>query len=428
MSFSLSGTGQAATGLLQANPAFLSLGGTSVGGELTGTVTFGNAGAQPLTVADFTPPGAPNTPFSVSGAPEPNHTLQPGGSITVNISFDPQSVGQYSDEITLDTTDGESQTIGLSASAGTPGLLQFSSQAVDFGSVTLGSTASRTFTISNVGGTAVTINKSKPPFGGAFAPATSLPEGTSIAAGQTVSETVTFAPTSPGPASGAWQITGDDGSGPHQVQFTGTGASALLASAPTTGSPAPGSGSAPTPGVTKTPGAPRFTAAVVTTRTLAGTYITYNAMTVGVSRFVLQRVTVGRRAGHRCVAVDPRNRSSAWCTRYVVVATFAHRDRVGANKLRLGTYVALRKLRVGSYRLQSTLMDTAGARHTFRTALRIITPPPRSIRGTTRLGGRPSRACSSDWRRCSSCSGRGFDRPRAGGPSGCRAGARPRRP
>jgi Abnormal spindle-like microcephaly-assoc'd, ASPM-SPD-2-Hydin/PQQ-like domain len=225
VSFSLSGTGQAAPGLLQANPAFVSLGGTAVGGELTGTVTFSNAGGQPLTVASFTPPSAANTPFSASGAPPPGDTLQPGDSVTVTVSFQPDAVGQYGDEITLSTTDGQSQTVQLSASASTPGLLQFSREAVDFGTVTVGTSASQTFTITNTGGTAVTIEKSKPPFGGAFAavPTGSLPEGTTINPGQTVTETVTFTPSSPGPASGTWQINGDDTSGLHQVQFTGTG-------------------------------------------------------------------------------------------------------------------------------------------------------------------------------------------------------------
>jgi hypothetical protein len=340
-------------------------------------VTFSNAGGQPLTVAGFTPPSAPNTPFTATGAPSANDPLGPGDSVTVTISFDPTSVGQYADEITLDTTDHQSETVDLSASASTPGALQFSTQAVDFGTVPVGTTPSQSFTISNVGGTAVTINKSKPPFGGAFAATTSLPEGTTIPPGQTVSETVTFAPTSPGPASGMWQITGDDESGPHQVQFTGSGASAAVPNAPPSAPPAAPS-SAPSPsGLLQIPRAPRFTPAVATTARLAGTYITYNAMTAGVSRFVLQRATVGRRGAHGCVAATARNRSQPRCTRYVVVATFSHRDRVGTNRLRLGAYVALRKLAAGSYRLRSILLDTAGAKHTFYTTLRVITPPHR---------------------------------------------------
>ena len=384
VSFSLSGTGQAPQGLLEADPAFLSLGGTEVGGELTGTVTFSNQGARALTVSSFEPPGAP---FSVSGAPQANDTIAPGASITVDVSFDPQAVGQYSDEITLSTADGQSQTVDVSASASTPGQLQFSSEAIDFGAVPVGGSASRSFTISNAGGTAVTIDKSKPPFGGAFAasPPTSLPEGTTIEPGQSVTETVTFAPASPGAAGGTWQITGDDGSGLHLVQFTGTGTAAGTGSAGSGAPPAPSGAPTPppTPPPTPTgdaaavaPSAPKLTGPVASTRTVSGTLITYTAMSAGVSRFVLQRITTGRRGAHGCVAVNRRNRSAARCTLYVAVVRFSHRDRLGVNRLRLGAYVASRKLVAGRYRLQSTLLDTAGAKHTFFAPLRIVLPPP----------------------------------------------------
>jgi protein involved in polysaccharide export with SLBB domain len=384
VSFSLSGTGQAPQGLLEADPAFLSLGGTEVGGELTGTVTFSNQGAGPLTVSGFDPPSAP---FSVSGAPKVNDTIGPGDSVTVDVSFDPQAVGQYGDEITLSATDSQgqnpqSQTVDLSASAATPGQLQFSSEAIDFGAVPVGTTASRTFTISNVGGTAVTIDKSKPPFGGAFAalPPTSLPEGTTIEPGQAVTETVTFAPTSLGSAGGTWQITGDDGSGLHLVQFTGTGVNPSSGSSATGGSPAASEPPPPLPPTSHpsvpAPRAPKLTGSVASTRTVSTTYITYTAMTAGLSRFVLQRVTVGRRGAQGCVAATARNRSRPRCTLYVVIASFAHRDHVGVNKLRLGAFVALRKLGPARYRLRSTLLDTAGAKHTFYSALRIVAPPP----------------------------------------------------
>src|SRR5262249_44907779 len=202
------------------------------------------------------------------------------------------------------------------------------SETVDFGAVPVGTTASRTFTITNDGGTAVTIDKSKPPFGGAFAasPPTSLPEGTTIEPSQSVTETVTFAPTSLGPAGGTWQITGDDGSGLQLIQFTGTGGTVSTAGAP----PAPSSPPPPPPptghAAVVAPSAPKLTGSVASTRTVSGTYITYTAMTAGVSRFLLQRITVGRRGAHGCVAATARNRARPRCTLYVVVATFAHRD------------------------------------------------------------------------------------------------------
>jgi len=388
--FSLSGTGQVNGPKLAASTPVLSLGGTSVGGHLTGSVVFSNVGSQALTIQGVEPPSAP---FSSPDAPAANATIAPGASITVDVSFDPTSPGSFTPDtykLGLESTGGN-VSVGLSASAGTPGNLEFSSEAIDFGSTQVGTTATQSFTITNTGGTTVTIEKSKPPFGGDFAATTSLPEGTTIPAGRSVTETVAFTPTSTGPASGVWQINGNDGTGLHPVQFTGTGASAPVggpSSAPPAGSPAQGSGS-PTAASVKTPGAPKLNGSIANTRTVSGVYISYNALTAGVSRFVLERVTVGRRSGRGCVAVSARNRSNARCTLYVVVARFTHRDRVGSNKLRLGAYVTLRKLQAGRYRLQSTLLDTAGNEHTFNAALRIILAPPVLHAGRAAVGWAP---------------------------------------
>ncbi|HKO27650.1 MAG TPA: hypothetical protein VJU80_09350, partial [Solirubrobacteraceae bacterium] len=54
------------------------------------------------------------------------------------------------------------------------------------------------------------------------------------------------------------------------------------------------------------------------------------------------------------------------------------RGAAGANRLRLGAFVALRRLVVGHYRLKSILLDSAGGRHTYDTALR-IKPAPRHL-------------------------------------------------
>jgi iron transport multicopper oxidase len=383
VSFSLSGTGEAPAGELQSNPAdFLSLGGTAIGSELTGTVTFSNVGAGPLTVSGFDAP-SPTGPFSASNAPAANDTIASVASVTVDISFVSQSPGQYTDAITLNTTDGESQTVQLSASASTPGRLQFSTQAVDFGNVAVGSTASRTFTISNVGGTTVTINKSKPPFGGAFGASTSLPEGTAIAPGQTVTETVTFTPTSAGPASAAWLITGNDVTGPQQVQFSGVG-TAVASSAggsPSPGGPPPQTAGSGGPGTTVAPlpppHAPRFVPARVRANRVSGLYVTYTARVSGVSRFVLERAAPGRRTAHGCVPVTAHNRSLRPCTRFVLVRTFTHRDNIGAARLRLTAYVRARQLRAGTYRLRSVLLDAAGHKYTLSTGLRILAAPAR---------------------------------------------------
>ena len=363
VSFALSGTGQTAAGQLAVSPPLVSLGGTATGSHLSGTATFGNVGATTLKISAV---HLPSAPFTATNVPAVNDTLAPGASITVDVAFDPTQVGAFTSAIGLDTTDGESQIIGVSASAGTPGQLKFSSEAADYGAVPVGVAATKSFTITNTGGTNVTITKSKPPFGGAFAATTSLPEGTTITPGQTLTEAVTFTPTTLGPLAGNWQINGDDTTGLHQVQFTGSG---ILA--PTSALPG---GSAPA-GVTRSVVqvliAPTIVPDVVSTASIRSTYVVYKATAPGTSRFTLQRATGGRRSAGRCARATALTRRNPRCTRFVNIATFTHHDHVGTNRVRVAGKVPAGTLIPGTYRLRSYLRDAAGAWHTVYSMFRI---------------------------------------------------------
>ncbi|HEV2922767.1 MAG TPA: choice-of-anchor D domain-containing protein, partial [Solirubrobacteraceae bacterium] len=222
VSFALSGTGQAATAQLTVTPPVVSFGGTTVGGHLSGAATFRNVGGASLTINAIKLPVAP---FGASGVPAVGSTIAPGGSATINVTFDPTTEGSFKGEIAMETTGGNG-AIGLSGTAAPPGVLQIKNEHNEFGSVEVGKTATRSFTVTNAGGVAVTITKSKPPSGGAFAPTTSLAEGTTIAPGETLTETVAFTPTAAGPASTVWPINGNDTTGLHEVSFTGTGTAA----------------------------------------------------------------------------------------------------------------------------------------------------------------------------------------------------------
>jgi Abnormal spindle-like microcephaly-assoc'd, ASPM-SPD-2-Hydin len=222
VSFALSGTGQSAAAQLEVTPTVVSFGGTTVGGHLSAAATFRNVGAAPLTINAV---HLPSAPFGASGVPAVGSEIQPGGSLSINVTFDPTETGNFSGEIGLETTAGPGAA-GLSGSAATPGALQISSEQNDFGTVEVGKTATKSFKITNTGGTAVTITKSKPPIGGEFAATTSLPEGTTVAAGETLTETVAFSPTVVGAASGTWAINGEDTTGLHEVSFSGTGSPA----------------------------------------------------------------------------------------------------------------------------------------------------------------------------------------------------------
>jgi hypothetical protein len=219
VSFALSGTGQAAAAQLEVTPPLVSFGGTTVGGHLAGAATFRNVGGSPLKIEAVQMPAPP---FDATGVPAVGSTIAAGDSVTVSVSFDPTAEGSFGSEIGLQTTGGN-HAIGLSGSAASAGALKITNERNDFGAVEVGHTATKSFTVTNTGGTTVTITKSKPPSGGAFAATSSLPEGTTIAPGETLTETVAFSPTAAGEASANWAINGDDSTGLHELAFSGTG-------------------------------------------------------------------------------------------------------------------------------------------------------------------------------------------------------------
>ncbi len=242
--FAVSGTGQFKGPHLIVSPPVVSFQGTAIGAHRSETTTFSNGGSEPLTISEVT---LPAPPFGTEGAPKAKDTIASGKSVTVTVSFNPTQAGTFKSAIGLQTTGGNGQ-IGLSASAAAPGTLQVDHEANDYGSVLVGSESTRSFTITNTGGTAVTITKSKPPIGGEFTSATSLPEGTTVQAGESITEQVTFAPTAAGAASGEWQINGEDTSGLHTVLFTGTATRPTPSSgSPSSGSPSSGSPSSGSP-------------------------------------------------------------------------------------------------------------------------------------------------------------------------------------
>jgi iron transport multicopper oxidase len=216
---SLSGTGRQPAATLAVSPPVVSFGGTAIGGHLTESLTVRNDGGEPLTITGV---NAPDAPFGVLGAPAAGTTVAGGSSLSVTLEFNPTELGAFNGELGLETTAGD-VTVPLTGAAGTPGHLQFSSEALDYGPLAVGATATGSFTIENTGGTTVTINKSKPPVGGDFAATTTLPEGETIEPGQSLVETVSFTPSGTGSRTGTWLINGDDTTGLHEVRFSGTG-------------------------------------------------------------------------------------------------------------------------------------------------------------------------------------------------------------
>jgi hypothetical protein len=218
--FGLSGIGQTQSAKLEATPPLLTFSGTIIGEHESAGATFRNVGGESLTVSAV---HLPSAPFTATGVPKVGFKLEPGHSVTITVTFEPTQDGTFSGEIGLETTGGH-EAVGLSGTASLPGTLQITSETNEYGQVPIGHSESKSFTIENTGGTAVPLTKSKPPIGGAFTATTSLPEGTTIQPGESLTETVKFAPTSTGATSGVWVLNGEkDTNGLQEVHFNGEG-------------------------------------------------------------------------------------------------------------------------------------------------------------------------------------------------------------
>ncbi len=333
----VTGTGIADGPLLASGTPVLSFGGIAQGRKVTGTVILRNAGSQPLTIDEIISPSAP---FSISGAPGSGDELPPGEEVTVSVVLTASQIGDYEDDLTVRSSGGDVE-VGLVASVRTPPELSIGGSGA-FGDVVVGESAERTVTLTNTGGSRLTITKSKPPVGGDFRALTSVPEGSSIAPGRSVTLTVRFTPASEGPAHAAWTVTADDGTGVHDIAFEGTGVAAPAPTptpAPFDGPPAPLITPTPTPTPTVTP--PRIKPKLTTLhaktdqhrRRISVSFVLDRAITVRVEllrgKRVARRVSLsGRRGTNRLTVTLGSLRAGRYTLRLTPAGGSARTHRI----------------------------------------------------------------------------------------------------
>lgn len=220
---SLRGTGTKAG--LAASPSALDFGTIGTGTTKNLSVDIVNTGDTATTVTAVTPPAAP---FTATGLPAVGSSIPAGGSVSVGVGYAPTAAGTQT--ATLSVVAGSGQ-VGVpltgTAVSGAP-VLTLTPTTLDYGPVPVGQSTSKTFAVSNTGTVALTITKAKAP-AGAFSAASQLPEGLVLNPGQSVNQSVTFAPTAAGVATASYEITGSDGRGAQYVTLTGSGVAALPA-------------------------------------------------------------------------------------------------------------------------------------------------------------------------------------------------------
>jgi hypothetical protein len=219
---SLSGAGYnvATPGYLNA-PSSMSLGGSIlVGTSTTKALTLSNSGGSSLTISAATVSG---TGFSVSGLTFP-YTLAAGSSANLSVTFAATAAGTDNATLTISSNASDSSVaISLSGTATTStATLGVTPGSMSFGTLTIGSSQSQKGSIT-ASGASVTVSSASSSNSEFALSGLTLP--VTIAAGQSVSFTVTFTPTVAGTASGNISFLS---SGATMASETASGAGATV--------------------------------------------------------------------------------------------------------------------------------------------------------------------------------------------------------
>ena len=161
--------------------------------------------------------------------------LTAGQSVVINVKFAPSTSGSASGNVTITSNASNSTlTIPISGTGLTAGILSAAPSSLNFGNVTVGQNQSLSSTVTNTGGSSVTISQVATTGTGFTSTAISTPM--TLAAGQSVVINVKFAPSTSGSASGNVTVTSNASNPTMTIALSGTGAAAAgqLAISPTT--------------------------------------------------------------------------------------------------------------------------------------------------------------------------------------------------
>ncbi len=198
---------------LSLNPSPVAFGSVGVGSSQNTTVTLSNSGGSDLSVNQATLSGAN---FAMGNLSLPL-TLHSGDTTSVAITFAPTATGSFSGGVTFATTsDGVSGTAVLNLSgtgvAGAQGTLSPSPASLAFPNVQVGNNSSLSETLTNTGGSGVTISQANLT-GAAFA-VSGLTLPLTLKANGSVTFTVTFTPAGASGASGSLSVVSNASNSP----------------------------------------------------------------------------------------------------------------------------------------------------------------------------------------------------------------------
>jgi len=193
------------------------------------TETLTNTGSTSLNITQATATGAS---FTVSGPSLPV-TLAAGQSANFSVVFTPSASGSVTGSLTI-TSNASNPTLSvpLSGTGVTPGLLTAATSPLSFGSVQVGNSQTLSETLTNTGGTSVSITQATVTGAGYSVSGLSLP--LTLIPGQSFTFGAVFSPTSAGTASGSIAVVSNASDSTLTIPLSGTGtAPGQLAVSPT---------------------------------------------------------------------------------------------------------------------------------------------------------------------------------------------------
>jgi hypothetical protein len=227
---------EVSTAQLTVKPSSISFGSVPVGSSATQSLVLGNSGGSNLTVSQAAMTGSG---FSLSGLPL---TLAAGQIASFSVTFAPKSSGNVSGSISLLSStailhgtngkhNGSSSTTTTVPLSGTgtilatastsPGQLVASPSSLSFGSIQVVNTKTLSEAVTNTGGSSVTLSQATVAGTGFSISGLSLP--LTLAAGQSVTFTATFAPLSAGSVSGSISIGSNASNSTMTISLAGSG-------------------------------------------------------------------------------------------------------------------------------------------------------------------------------------------------------------
>jgi Cep192 domain 4/Abnormal spindle-like microcephaly-assoc'd, ASPM-SPD-2-Hydin/HYDIN/CFA65/VesB-like, Ig-like domain len=270
----LGGTGVLPAGTLNPNPSTLSFGTVQTGNSKSVSETLMNSGPSSVTISQANLSG---NGFSVSGLTLPL-TLNAGQSATFNVLFVPQSAGSTSGNLSVvSSATNSTLNITLGGTGVTPGLLSANPTNQSFGSVTMGISKTLAQTVTNSGGSAVTLSQVLASGTGFSLSGISPP--VTLSAGQSFTFNAIFSPAASGSVAGTISLTSNASNPNLTIALSGTGT-------------APGQ-------LALTPGSVNFGNVVLgATATQSGTLnaiggpVTISAASINSSEFVLSGISL----------------------------------------------------------------------------------------------------------------------------------------